>query len=130
MILKKIFIPSRTANLIIVKGEIVLVPFPYDDFSQLKVRPAVCLTNEIGYYKQIIIAYITSNIPDKPEASDILILSSLNDFNKTGLKINSTVRLHRLASVPSGTIINFLGYMPLVLLQQINSRLKTLFDLK
>ena len=27
------------------KGKVVLVPFPFDDLSTSKVRPAVCLTN-------------------------------------------------------------------------------------
>lgn len=118
-----------TVNLITVKGEIVLVPFPYDDFSQMKVRPAVCLTNEIGYYKQVIVAYITSSTPIKPENSDILLLSSLNEFNKTGLKTNSTIRLHRLASIPSQSIINYIGNVPSSIMQQISSKLKTLFDI-
>lgn len=30
------------------KGKVVLVPFPFDDLSSTKVRPAVCLTNPIG----------------------------------------------------------------------------------
>ncbi|MFT4155759.1 type II toxin-antitoxin system PemK/MazF family toxin [Parafilimonas sp.] len=111
------------------KGEIVLVPFPYDYFSQLKVRPAVCLTNEIGFYNQIVVAFITSHIPDKPESSDIIILSSEGELNKTGLKVSSAIRLHRFASVPSKTIINYIGNMPLVIMQQINSKLKILFDL-
>ena len=29
------------------KNNIVLVTFPFDDFSSIKVRPALCLTNEI-----------------------------------------------------------------------------------
>jgi len=29
------------------KGKVVLVPFPFDDLSATKVRPAVCLTNPI-----------------------------------------------------------------------------------
>ena len=116
-------------NLTTVRGEIVLVPFPYDDFSRLKVRPAVCLTNEIGYYNQIIIAYITSSIPLKPENSDVLLLASLNEFNKTGLKTNSTVRLHRLASVPAQTIINYIGTVPYEIMQKITLKLKTLFEI-
>lgn len=27
------------------KGKVVLVPFPFDDLSAARVRPAVCLTN-------------------------------------------------------------------------------------
>lgn len=38
-----------------VKYKIVLVPFPFDDFSSVKVRPAVCLTNPIGKFDHIII---------------------------------------------------------------------------
>jgi hypothetical protein len=30
------------------KGKVVLVPFPFDDLSTTKVRPAVCLTEPIG----------------------------------------------------------------------------------
>jgi mRNA interferase MazF len=116
-------------NLITVKGEIVLVPFPYDDFSRLKVRPAVCLTNEIGYYGQVIIAYITSSIPGNPENSDVLLLSTLSGFNKTGLKTDSAIRLHRLASVPSHTIINYIGNVPSAIMEQINLKLKTLFEI-
>lgn len=47
-----------------VKNSIVLVPFPFDDFSGLKVRPALCLTSEIGKYQPIIIAFISSKIPE------------------------------------------------------------------
>ena len=36
-----------------IKQSIVLVPFPFDDFSNTKVRPALCLTEEIGKYNQV-----------------------------------------------------------------------------
>ena len=45
------------------KYRIVLVPFPFDDFSETKVRPAVCLTEKIGKHKHIVIAFVTSQIP-------------------------------------------------------------------
>ena len=48
-----------------VEFKIVLVPFPFDDFSVTKVRPAICLTNEISSYNHIIIAFITSNTSNK-----------------------------------------------------------------
>ena len=46
-----------------IKNSIVLVPFPFDDFSDAKVRPALCLTSEIGYYEHVIIAFISSQLP-------------------------------------------------------------------
>jgi mRNA interferase MazF len=33
------------------KGKIVLIQFPLDDLSSSKVRPAYCLTNQIGGYQ-------------------------------------------------------------------------------
>lgn len=36
------------------KGKIVLVPFPYDDLSTNKLRPALCLTNPVGGRRQVI----------------------------------------------------------------------------
>lgn len=30
------------------RGHIVLVPFPFDDLSAAKLRPAVCLTEPVG----------------------------------------------------------------------------------
>ena len=48
------------------KGKIVLIQFPFDDLSSSKVRPAYCLTNQIGGYQHIIFALITSRIPENP----------------------------------------------------------------
>jgi len=56
-----------------IKNTIVLVPFPFDDFSVTKVRPALCLTNEIGKYNHVIISFISSKIPDDLIESDIII---------------------------------------------------------
>jgi len=56
-----------------IKNTIVLVPFPFDDFSNAKVRPALCLTNEINKFNHVIIAFISSKIPDETIDSDILI---------------------------------------------------------
>lgn len=78
------------------KKKIVLVPFPFDDFSSTKVRPAVCLTNEIQPYGHIILAFITSRISNAPEVTDLVIESKDPDFSTTGLKMSSTIRLHRL----------------------------------
>jgi len=41
------------------RGKVVLVPFPFDDFSGTKVRPAVCLTEPIGTHRHVILAFIT-----------------------------------------------------------------------
>lgn len=37
--------------------KIVLVPFPFDDLSGKKVRPALCLTEKISNYNHVVIAF-------------------------------------------------------------------------
>ena len=37
------------------RGKIVLVPFPFDDLSTSKVRPAVCLTEPTGPQRELVI---------------------------------------------------------------------------
>jgi len=40
-------------SLSVTKHKVVLVPFPFDDLSSSKVRPAVCLTNPIGPHRHV-----------------------------------------------------------------------------
>jgi mRNA interferase MazF len=55
------------------KGKVVLVPFPFDDLSATKVRPAVCLTAPIGPHRHVILAFITSRIPATLLDTDLLL---------------------------------------------------------
>jgi mRNA interferase MazF len=55
------------------KGKVVLVPFPFDDLSATKVRPAVCLTNPIGVHRHVVLAFITSRVPTPLASSDIVL---------------------------------------------------------
>jgi mRNA interferase MazF len=81
------------------KHKVVLVPFPFDDLSSSKVRPAVCLTEPIGSHRHVVIAFVTSRVPDKPLATDLVLDASDRDFSATGLRASSTVQLHRLITV-------------------------------
>ena len=67
-----------------IKNTIVLVPFPFDDFASVKVRPAICLTNIIGKYNHIVIAFISSRIPKEPLETDMIIRKKVKSFEKSG----------------------------------------------
>lgn len=56
-----------------VRGKVVLVPFPFDDLTATKVRPAVCLTNEVGTYNHVVLAFVTSQSPPDPLETDLLL---------------------------------------------------------
>lgn len=107
------------------KYKIVLVPFPFDDFSETKVRPAVCLTEKIGKYNHIVIAFITSKMSGDKNESDI----ELEKGDETGLKLNSVIRLHRLVTIPSELIKRQLGQIPVKKKAEIRHKLSELFGL-
>ena len=111
------------------KGKIILVPFPFDDFSETKVRPAICLTDEIGFYNHIIIAFISSQILHSLEDSDLLIEMKNKDFKSTGLSVNSVVKLHRLVTISKSLIKRQLGVLPPNHQKEIEYKLKTMFEL-
>ncbi len=110
------------------KYKVVLVPFPFDDLSSSKLRPAVCLTNSIGIYNHVICAFITSNLSAKIEPSDILLLLNDPGLTLTGLKVNSAIRLHRLVTIPERLILRILGELPLTTIEEVQTKLKRLFE--
>jgi mRNA interferase MazF len=113
-----------------IKGKVVLVPFPFDDLISAKVRPAVCLTDPIGPYGHIILAFISTQIPDQPLDSDLLINSQDPDFGLTGLRGTSLLRLHRLITVTSSIIKRELGRLSTRLEKELDHKLLKLFSLK
>lgn len=111
------------------KYRVVLVPFPFDDLSATKVRPAVCLTNEIKPYGHVVLAFVTSQVNAEPSRTDLAIRDSDPDFSITGLKVSSTVRLHRLITISRSMIKRELGELSLAHQAGIKRRLQDLFEI-
>lgn len=73
------------------KYKVVLIPFPFDDLSSSKVRPAVCLTDPIGPHRHVILAFITSWVVSNPLPTDLILDAGDRDFAATGLHVSSTL---------------------------------------
>ena len=117
------------ANPSTARYKIVLLSFPFDDFTRTKARPAVCLTDPIGLHDHIVVAFITSQIPADRLVTDIVIDSSDTDFVLTGLRTTSTIRLHRLATVAKSMIHREIGELPPALYQTVTDNLRSLFGI-
>lgn len=111
------------------KYKIVLVPFPFDALSSQKVRPAICLTDKIKPYNHIVLAFITSRVSQNPSDTDFVIDSSDVDFSQTGLKVSSTIRLHRLMTISGRIIKRNLGELSQNQQAEIENRLRKLFEI-
>lgn len=108
---------------------VVLVPFPFDDLSGSKVRPAVCLTDAIGTHRHVVLAFITSAVPFKLEPTDVPLDPGSVDFARSGLRVRSALRLHRMVTVSATIIQRKLGDLTPNLQAQVQQRLRTLFAL-
>jgi mRNA interferase MazF len=97
--------------------------------SANKIRPAVCLTGEIQPFGHVVLAFITSQISAKPSDTDFIIETSDADFTNTGLKVSSTVRLHRLMTVSKTIIRRELGELSIRQQNEIENCLRKLFGI-
>jgi len=112
------------------KGKVVLVPFPFDDLTAAKVRPAICLTNPIGPHRHIIVAFISSQMPPVSIATDLVLEPRQNDFPTTGLRVASALRLHRLVTLTTTLIQRELGELSPARQKEMDGKLLILFGLK
>jgi mRNA interferase MazF len=115
--------------LLITKGKIVLVPFPFDDLSTSKARPAVCLTSPIGQHQHVVLAIVSSRITTDSNETDVVVDLMNPDFKMTGLKVTSVVKLHRLMTVTTSFIQRELGGLSPRMKDELAAKLKKLFEL-
>jgi mRNA interferase MazF len=113
-----------------IKGKVVLVPFPFDDLTAIKVRPAVCLTNSISPHRHVVLVFISSRIPQDILDTDIVLDSKKAGFAQTGLHVTSTLRLHRLMTATTSLIQRELGVLPDSIQIEISQRHRKLFEMR
>ncbi len=88
-----------------VKGDVVVVPFPFSDFTQSKRRPALVVTALSG--EDLILCQITSQI-----IKDKYAVSLRDDDFETGsLKQSSNVRPNRIFTTDSHLILYRIGHL-------------------
>jgi mRNA interferase MazF len=77
----------------------------------------------------VVLAFITSRIPDRPLASDLHLNSNDPGFAATGLRVSSTVQLHRLMTASTSLIRRQLGQLSPELQVRVGDNLRRLFGL-
>lgn len=94
-------------------GEVVLVPFPFSNLSQSKVRPAVCLAD--AGRGDWILCQITSSPYGDPAA----VALDAADFASGGLLVASFARPGKLFTAHSGLMVRSVGRLTDAAFQQI-----------
>lgn len=88
-----------------VKGDVVVVPFPFSDLTLAKRRPALVLASLNG--DDIILSQITSKMIKDPYA----VVIEDTHFAEGGLKQTSNIRPNRLFTADSNIILYKVGFL-------------------
>ena len=86
-------------------GNIILVPFPFSELTNIKVRPAVVISTTKDKYENVIVSAISSVIPDSISANEIIIES--NSVNN--LRVKSVLKVDRIVTIKKESVIAIIG---------------------
>jgi len=111
------------------KGTIVLTLFPFTDLSTAKRRPAVVVSNTSNSKTDVIVAFISSVIPQELSKTDLLFDSKRKDYYNSGLKKISVIKLDKLATLNTSIFTGELGILESDTLNDIDKKLKIALDL-
>lgn len=104
-------------------GQIVLFRFPQTDLVEGKLRPALLLGRVPGAYEDWLICMVSSRLRHHTPGFDEVIHEGDIDFEDSGLKTSSVIRIGRLAVVDGAMLVGALGEISPERLRRIRERL-------
>ena len=105
------------------EGDVVLFRFPQTDLQEGKLRPALVIKRLPGEYEDWLICMISSRIYQYNEKLDEIITPKDKDFQNSGLKTESVIRVSRLAVVGKEILVGRIGKISSERLKRIKERL-------
>jgi mRNA interferase MazF len=113
------------------RGDVVIVPFPFQDRPGEKFRPAVVVQNDADNQRlaNTILAMVTGNLSDAGQPTTVLVDPATADGAGSGLHGPSLVKCYNLATVRQGRVVQVIGHLSETLMQQVNAALKVALEL-
>ncbi|ABU56744.1 type II toxin-antitoxin system PemK/MazF family toxin [Roseiflexus castenholzii] len=90
-------------------GQIVLFQFPQTDLEKGKLRPALLLGKLPGEYDDWLICMVSSQTRQYIAGFDEIVKEDDEDFEQSGLKVASVIRVGRLAVVAGEILLGAIG---------------------
>jgi mRNA interferase MazF len=120
---------GKKFDIMLKRLDIILIPFPFTDLLSSKVRPAVIVSAD-PQGDDLIVAFISSVVPEVFDKGDVLIANTHPEFPLTGLKRSSVVKVRKLLTISKALALRKLGHFPPALIFSLDSRLKTVLNLE
>ena len=99
---------------------IVLISFPFTDLTAAKLRPALVLFEG---ERDVVVAFISSRVPQSPMPTDIIVDREHPEFELTGLKVASAIKLDKVVTISKDLILGEIGEIGNKLKEEINAKL-------
>jgi mRNA interferase MazF len=104
-------------------GDIVLFRFPQADLAEGKLRPALLLGKLPGEYDDWLTCMISSQTRHYLPNFDEIVQEGDSDFSQSGLKLESVIRVGRLAVIEGESLLGEVGRISGERLRRIKSHL-------
>jgi mRNA interferase MazF len=105
----------------LMKGDVVVLPFPFSDLSSLKKRPALVAATLEG--NDIILCQITSVARDDKYSVPL----SVSDFKQGGLRMESVIRPNRLFTADKSLVIYKAGSLKNAKVNEVEKKVVNIF---
>lgn len=104
-----------------VKGDVVLITFPFTDLSGSKLRPAIVLASTS---LDLTVCFVTTQLGWQ-ETTDVPLTPSVSN----GIRKPSLIRTNKIATLDKALAKGLLGKLSVTEISDLNSRLKLLLQL-
>ena len=113
------------------RGDIVIVPFPFQDKPGQKIRPAVVVQSDAENRRlaNTILAMVTGNLDDAGQPTTVLVDPRTPDGAGSGLSGPSLIKCCNLATVRQHRVLHVIGRLSATAMQQVNQALRATLEL-
>lgn len=105
-------------------GTIVLIPFPFAELTNIKVRPALIVSTTKDKYQDLILCAVSSVVPHNIGSFELLLLP--NKVNN--LRVPSIIKTDRIVTLKKEDIITVLGSISATEISHFKKQFKQLVD--
>jgi len=105
-----------------IKGDIVVIPFPFTDLSGNKKRPAFVIANLPG--DDVIVCQITSQAKSDPFALPL----GANDFISGSLPVNSFIRPNKIFTADKNLVFSTAGHLSETKIREVINTIITIIS--
>ena len=114
------------------KWDVVLLAYPFTDLSGAKVRPAIVLSpnseSQSSTCEDAVFLLITTNTT-RQSAFDFVLARTHPDFQMTGLRADSAIRVNKIWTLKKVLVRQTLGTLSKSLQVEVENRLRDFFEL-